>query len=400
MRPCSSQVGVVAGAFIWLVLAPALAADLSQTPARIKAVHVSRRDVERVVKLPGTLLPWEEIDVFARTSGYVRDVRVDRGSVVKAGDTLLTLEAPEMVADLEAARARLAEAQAEIPRTQAEAALAVLLATRLARVQKESPEGVPVHTVDEARVKATVAGRLVGVARARARTMEAALARAQAVCDLMQVLAPFPGVVTDRWIHPGAFVPLPGTARTDNARLLHLANTSRLRLAAAVPEVESRWVKAGTPLKFSADVVPGRVFSATVSRVAGVLDPGSRVLTIEADVDNPAGTLPAGAFARVELLVELHPNAGVVPSEALVQVRKVVHLAFILDGKMVRRKVKVGVNTGTMVEILGLEEDGAVVPVPPGSLIGIQIPDSLANGTPVTVELDPPVDPTKRRGAP
>ncbi|MBI4859835.1 MAG: efflux RND transporter periplasmic adaptor subunit, partial [Candidatus Riflebacteria bacterium] len=298
-----------------------------------------------------------------------------------------------------AARARLAEAHAEIARAEAEAALASLLATRLARVQRESPEGVPVHTVDEARAKATVAARSVMVARARARTMEAARVRAQAMCDLMHVRAPFPGVVTDRWIHPGAFVPLAGTTRADSSRLFHLANTSRLRLAAAVPEVESRWVKVGTSLKFSIDAAPGQTLPAAVSRVARVLDPSSRVLTIEADVDNPTGTLPAGAFTRVELLVELRPDAGVVPSEALVQVRKVPHLAFIVDGKIVRRRVRVGVNTGTMAEIIGIEEDGAVAPVPPGSLIGVQVPDSLTNGTPVTAELDPTVDPTRGRAA-
>ncbi|MBI4859836.1 MAG: efflux RND transporter periplasmic adaptor subunit, partial [Candidatus Riflebacteria bacterium] len=110
MRLSSSRFGVVAGAFICVGLVPALAADSIEPPARIKAIHLARSEVERVVKLPGTLLPWEETDVFARVSGYARDVRVDRGSVVKAGDTLLTVEAPEMTADLEAARARLAEA--------------------------------------------------------------------------------------------------------------------------------------------------------------------------------------------------------------------------------------------------------------------------------------------------
>ncbi|MBI4864873.1 MAG: efflux RND transporter periplasmic adaptor subunit, partial [Candidatus Riflebacteria bacterium] len=210
--------------------------------------------------------------------------------------------------------------------------------------------------------------------------------------------APFPGVVTDRWIHPGAFVPLPGTGRAESSRLLHLANTSHLRLTAAVPEVESRWVKVGTPLKFRVDAVPGRTLAAAVSRVARVLDPVSRVLTIEADVDNPGGMLPAGAFTRVELLMEVHPNAVVVPSEALVRVRKVPHLALVLDGRIARRKVKVGVNTGTVVEIIGLEEGDGVRPVPPGSLIGVQVPDSLTDGAPVTVGLDPAASPRPPAG--
>ncbi|MEK7862407.1 MAG: efflux RND transporter periplasmic adaptor subunit, partial [Chloroflexota bacterium] len=298
MQPCDARARLLTGALALLTFAPACAAEPPEKSTRIKAVPLAKRDVERVIKLPGTLMPWEEIDVFARTSGYARDVRVDRGSTVNAGDALLALEAPELSADLESARARLAEAESEIARADAEAALAELSAGRLARVRKASPEGVPLHALDEARAKADVARRLTDVSRARAKTMRAAVARAQALSDLMLVRAPFPGVITDRWVHPGAFVPLPGTSRAESARLFHLANTTRLRLAVAIPEVESRWVRAGTPVKFTTDAVPGRTLSARVSRLARVLDPGSRVLWVEADVDNQGGALPAGAFVR------------------------------------------------------------------------------------------------------
>jgi RND family efflux transporter MFP subunit len=339
------------------------------------------------VDLPGTLRPWESIDLFARVAGYAREVRVDRGSRVAAGDVLLVLDAPELPADVRVARAKLGECEAEIAQKQSESELARVTHQRLAAVRKESPEGVSVHALDEAKAKAEVARRALDVARARARSVQAALERSQVMQDLCVIKAPFAGIVTDRWVDPGSFIPSPGSSRSEGARLLHLAGVSRLRLEIAVPETESRRVQVGTPARVTLDAVPGRSLEAAVSRVAGVLSPMSRTLAAEIDLDNPRGDIPAGAFARVRLVVEVRRDARVVPREAVSAVGGRPHLALIEAGRIARKPVTTGLSAGGVVEIVGIQKDGgAVEPPPDGALVGLAIPPSVEDGTEVTTE--------------
>ncbi|MBI3891652.1 MAG: efflux RND transporter periplasmic adaptor subunit [Candidatus Wallbacteria bacterium] len=340
--------------------------------------------------LPGSLRPWQEIDLFARVSGYAHDVRVDRGSRVTTGEMLVSLDAPELLVDAAAAKARATEAAAEVAQRKAEAALASISYDRLRTVRKETPEGVSVQAVEEAKARSDVARRVVELALARAASAEEGAKRAQVMADLTTLRAPFAGVVTDRWIDPGAFVPTAGSSRSDGARLLHLADTSRLRLVLSVPESESQRVRLGTAARVTVDAVPGKKVSAAISRLSEVLQSSSRTLTAEIDVENPDGAIPAGAFARVTLVLEVHENALVVPKEALVQISKKPHLVLIEGEKLERRPVKLGASVGGLVEILGIEKDDSTTPLTSDAVLGLNVSDSIPNGGTVRAEAASP----------
>lgn len=378
-----------------LLVSMALAAPMGSSRAQdqapqIRTTTVSRRTVESTVELPGSLRPWQEIDLFARVSGYAKAIGVDRGSRVKQGEMLVSLDAPELAADAAAGKARSAEAEAEVAQRRAEAGLATISYDRLRTVRKEAPEGVSLQAVEEAKAKADVARRVVELALARASSAEAGAKRAQVMAELTTLRAPFAGVITDRWIDPGAFVPAAGSSRSEGARLLHLADTSRLRLVLSVPESESRRVHPGTKARVTIDAVPGKKLDAVVSRLSEVLQPSSRTLTAELDLENPDGTIPAGAFARVTLVLEVHENALVVPKEAVVNVAKKPHLVLIEGGKLERRPVKLGSGVAGFLEVLGLEREGSVTPLAPDAVLGLNASDSIPNGAAVRVEAASP----------
>src|SRR5262245_37250039 len=199
--------------------------------AAVEVVKVGARPVERQTKLPGEFQPYLAVPIFAKVNGFVKVVNVDRGSAVKQGQVLATLEAPEMIAQVAEAQSK---AQAvELQRVEAEAKLA---STRSTYDRLKAASATPGVVAEN---DVVVAQKAVEAAEALVRSYEdsikAAQAQVQAVKDLQQYLtikAPFDGIITERNVHPGALVG-PGAASTP---LLRLHQVSRLRLVVAVPE--------------------------------------------------------------------------------------------------------------------------------------------------------------------
>jgi len=349
----------------------------------VQVVNLRREILREPLQRPGVLRPWEEVDLLARVAGYVREVRVDRGQQVKAGEVLLTIEAPELEVDLASARASLEEAQAAVAEKVAAAELAELVHQRWLEVRKMTPEGVPRHQVDEAAAKARVALKGVELAQAKSRSFETKVKHAEVLFDLTSVRAPFDGVIISRDVDPGARLPAGGDA-SGAARLFRLANISRLRLESTVPEVQSQSVSKGIPLEFALDSLGGAKFQGTVSRTAGVLDPASKTLVVEADVENPTGRIPAGAFARVRFLIGSEEPVLVAPFEAVFFDGGNPRVALIEGGRVIRRRVELGPNNGVWVELRG---EG----IREGSLLGYKLPATIPEGAEVEViVIEPP----------
>lgn len=373
------------------LMAAALLASASLVQADVAAVQVvpiRQRTVERKLELPGSLRPWEDVELFARVAGYAKEIRVDRGSRVKARDILVVLDAPELEADVAAARARVEEAKAEVEKARAEAKLAETASNRLTVVRKETPEGVSKQMLDEAVAKALVARRTLELTQARAQAIAASLERASTLAGLTRIRAPFSGVVTERLVDPGAYVPGAGASRAESARLLRLANVSRLRLVLAVPESESRFVRDGTHATLRVDACPGWSREATVARTSGVLDPASRTLTAEIDVENADGSITAGSYARAVVTLEARSGAAVVPPRAIQTIGKKPHLALVENGVVRRCPVTVGISTAEFVEVVACEKEGRSVPPQAGVLVALDVPSSVKDGETVTTRMD------------
>lgn len=246
----------------------------------------------QTLKLPGELKPWQRVSLTARVTGIVDAVDADRGSIVKQGQILVRLSAPEMKAQIAEAEARVLTIAAQ--KTEAEARLSadestLQRLTAAARTQGAVAENDLVQ-----------AGKAVAAARAVVQSFDrsatAAEAQVQALKDLetyLRIAAPFNGIVTERKVHPGAL------ASTQSGSLLEIEQVSKLRLEVAVPEAESARIPISSRIQFTVPAHPGRTFTGVVARQARSLNAATRTLPVELDVDNSSGALAPGMYAEV-----------------------------------------------------------------------------------------------------
>ena len=219
---------------------------------------------------------------------------VDRGSAVKQGDLLVELSAPEMKAQLAEVEAR---AQAIEAQRAESAARLVAAESTLARLTAAAatPGAVAQNDIVQARQQVDA---LKATFSAIEKSAAAARSQAQVLKELQSYLAitaPFAGVITTRWIHPGAL------ASPSSGPLLELEQVSRLRLILAVPESELRSFPAGMRVSFTVPAHPGRTFTGVIARLSRSLDPKSRTMPVEADVMNADGALAPGMYAEIAL---------------------------------------------------------------------------------------------------
>ena len=279
----------------------------------IELVPVVRKPVSRTISLPGEFQPFLSVALYARVPGYVETVAVDRGSVVKQGDLLVALNAPEMKAHIAEAESKVqaAEAdrlQAEAKLTSMEATLSSLQAklksaqTTYDRLKKasETPGVIAGNELDVALQSAEaqrgdIEAQRAGIQAQRSSidalrdkkvAAEAELRALQEMEGYLKVTAPFDGVVAERGVHPGALV-----GPSASTPLLVLQQVSRLRLVVAVPEENVGGIVRGATVPFSVPAFPTRTFSGTVARVSPALDPKTRTMPVELDVANREQTL-------------------------------------------------------------------------------------------------------------
>jgi RND family efflux transporter MFP subunit len=403
----AAVVAVSAVAYILTVDRPALAqtkagagADAtpsgraaSEQPSRPVAVETAtpdRRTLVRELALPASLEAYESADLYAKTSGYIAEVKVDIGSRVRAGDLLVRINVPEMADELRQAEATLAAKGANLEALKAKAARAALMvetaaAEEVAReaeaelhkitaTRKEelfNGRAIPQQEYDEARIKLSIAKAQVNVAKAKragaagdqraaeadanvaeseVAVAEAAIARLKTLMEYASITAPFDGVITKRQTDPGDFVR--SAAQGATMPLFVLANIDRLRIVLDVPESDCRFVKDGTPLEVRLAAHDAKPLALTVSRSAHALNPSTRTMRAEADLPNADYALAPGMFAHVSIKLETKQAALLVPSKAVrVHGRDV--FVLVADGGVARSvPVQVGYDDGEWTEIV------------------------------------------------
>lgn len=331
------------------------------TAPRVEVVAARNGTVDQRVRLAGSLEAYERVALHAKVTGYLEELRVDIGSRVEEGEVLARLTIPEMEAELTRTRAEIPAARARLDRARARAELADVTARRLRELQSSEPGAVMAQDVDVAEAEREVAWSEMAVLQADLERARAHLTEFEAMARYAQLRAPFAGVITERHVHPGALV----IAGDDNnaVPLFSIARADRLRLVVPVPESLAHECRTGLELAFAIDTFPGRAFRARVSRVASALDPQTRMMRTEADVENEDGALRPGMYARVDLDLGGLPKATALPAST---VRGGTGAPFVLtveDGKLKRVAVEI------------LKDDGATVVVS----------SELAANTPVVV---------------
>ncbi|HSI04888.1 MAG: efflux RND transporter periplasmic adaptor subunit [Myxococcota bacterium] len=296
--------------------------EARSTPV-IETFSLAVASVEMTVSLPGELSPYEAVDIRARVSGLISALSVDRGSKVRKDDVLLRLRAPELSAQRAEAQARSRTQESTLKRLE-EAA--------------QTPGAVATNEVDIARTT-------LEAERARTASLEA-------LESYTSIRAPFAGIVTKRYVHPGALV-----SPTDRDPLLRLEDVSRLRLTVAVPEHASGSLTLGESVPFTVAAYPGERFMGVIQRSAGSIDTTTRTLPVELDVANADNRLAPGSYAQVAWPVR-HERTFMVPRTALVQTATRLFVICVREGKAARVEVRRGLTRGDDVEIFGEVREG------------------------------------------
>ncbi len=342
---------------------------LAQAP--VEVVKVVSKRLELTTPLPGELTPYQSVAVYPKVSGFVEAITVDRGSMVKAGELLVKLSAPEVVAQRAAAQAQLQSALAAV--SEAEARLAADDATfRRLKAASATPGVVSGNELEVAQKTADAARARVQALREAAGAAKAALQSFQDMEAYLQVKAPFDGVVTERNVHPGALVGPSGTP------MLRIEQVARLRLVVAVPETRAGSITRGVKVSFSVPAFPGETFTGMVARVAHSVDQKTRTMPVELDVANPGGRLSPGMFPEVSWPVSRVRPSLFVPNSAVARTMEQIFVVRVRNGKADWVKVRTGAVSGTLIEVFGDLQDGDEV--------ALRGTDELKPGTAVTAQ--------------
>jgi membrane fusion protein, multidrug efflux system len=320
----------------------------------VETATVTRRTEQQVVPLPGELTPFQASALSARISGFVEHVMVDRGTSVKQGQKLAALAVPELAAQSAEARSRVLLAEAR--KAEAESKVTTTVST-LERMKRAATTPGTVAGLDMVRAEEDVVS-----ARAALQTQvqgvegaKAALNSVLALEEYRSIVAPFSGRIVERLVHPGALVgPTTGP-------LFRLEQVSRLRLVLPVPEHSMGVITQGRVLEFRVPAHPGKTFTARLARSAGSLDPKTRTMSVEADVENVAGLLAPGMFPEVSWPIARDSGALLVPATAVVTTTERTFVIRVTNGKAEWVTVKKGATTGELVEVAGNVKAGDVV---------------------------------------
>jgi RND family efflux transporter MFP subunit len=323
-----------------------------------------------MVELPGEFLPFLTVSLHAKVASYVERVLVDRGSLVKQGDLLVELSAPEMAAQIAEAESRAQAGEAD--RLQAEAQLAAAEST-YERMKKaaETPGAIAGNELVQAQKQTDAAQALLN---SRQQASKAAQSSVRALQDLqayLKIVAPFNGVVTDRMVHPGALVG-PG----DDIALLIIQQVSHLRLVVPVPEEDVSGLVNGASVPFHVPAWPQRTYSGTIARISRALDEKTRTMAVELDVINRDGSLAPGMYASVKWPVRRSRPALFLPKTSVVTTTERTFVIRDQGGRAEWMDVKKGVSEGDLVEVIG--------ELKAGDKVVRHATDEIRDGTPLS----------------
>ena len=325
--------------------APAAAvAPAGEASPALDTVQVTSETLNTTAKLPGELAPYEMVSLYPRVSGFVEDVAVDRGSVVKRGQLLARLSAPELAS-------QRAEAESKLQ--------AVRSTSERMRAASDTPGAVAKHDLE--------------VADSAVKADEARVQSLKTLESYLYVRAPFDGVITERNVHPGALVGPPAGANA--TPMLRMESVGHLRLTVAVPETDVGSIAEGAKAEFVVRTWPGQRFVGVIKRVAHAIDTKTRTMPVELDVENGNNKLAAGMFADVFWPIRREAPSLFVPPSAIVQTTEKTYVDRVRDGAIEQVVVQRGMALKERVEVVG--------PLQPGDTILKRGSEELKDGAKV-----------------
>jgi len=330
--------------FVFLVAA---CKDQSQQPGLVKSIGkpdtvksfaLQAGKIEKQTTLPGELLSYEQAEIHPKVAGYVKDMKVDIGSIVRKGQVLAIVEAPEIQSGVEAASGKMQAAKAKYEASrdtykrvlEASGSDGVIAPDELQRARNQM-------LADSADYKSTVF----------------AAQSSRQVGNYLVIVAPFNGIITQRNVHEGAYVGNP-----NQKGILEIRDNSRLRLQVAVPEALTGVQLKDNKIHFSTKANPDQLFEGSLVRRSGSIDPATRTETWEFEIKNDKNALKPGAFADVKLEVSRSRPSFLVPFPAIVTTLEKKFVIRVRGGITEWVDVSQGINLTDRTEIFGKLNEG------------------------------------------
>ncbi|HLJ49905.1 MAG TPA: efflux RND transporter periplasmic adaptor subunit [Bryobacteraceae bacterium] len=323
----------------------------------VRVVHPQLAAPVQEIVLPGNTQAFTDSPIYARTSGYLARWYFDIGARVRKGDLLAEIETPEVDQQLQQAQAQLVTANAnyDLAKTTADRWQFLLKSNSVSK--QETDQAVANMNAQKATVDSNAAN----------------VRRLEQLQSFEKVYAPFDGVITARSTDIGALIDAGSAAQSKE--LFHLASIATLRVFVPVPEVYSHAARPGATATLTLDEYPGRVFHGRLARNSSAIDPSSRTLLAEVDVDNPEGLLLPGAYISVHLKLPLTIRSVTIPANTLLFRREGLRVGVVHGSRADLVPVTIGRDYGANVEIVsGLRASDSIILDPS---------DSLESGAPI-----------------
>jgi membrane fusion protein (multidrug efflux system) len=344
--------------------------------AQQQTVVVASVDSQRLstnLSLPAQVTAYQMVNVYPKVTGFIEQIRVDRGSHVKAGEMIARLSAPEMVAQKSQAEARFRATQAQLAAAKAKLASNSGTFEHLA-VAAKVPGVVAANDVAVAEQTVVADRAQVEAASNEVKAAEDALRSVSQLEEYLIVRAPFDGVVTERNFHPGALVG-PSSGQAGSPPIVRIEQVNRLRLTVPVPEAYVAGLTEGLQVAFTIPAYPGRKFHAPIARISQSVDQTTRTMAVELDIRNAANEITPGSFASVEWPIHRTYEALVVPASAIATDLQRTFVIRIHDGKAEWVDVKTGLTADGKTEVFGQLQSG--------DMVVRNATDAIRPGTPV-----------------
>jgi RND family efflux transporter MFP subunit len=326
---------------------------LASASPLVTVVNPQAGEPQRELILPGNIEAFTDAPIYARTNGYLKVWHADIGTVVRKGQLLAEIESPEVDRQLQQAHAQEGMAVANEQ-------LAQLTADRESKL---------VDTNAVSRQEYDNAVSALAARKAETASASANVGRLQQLVGFERIEAPFDGTITARNTDIGQLVDA-GSA-SGGRELFRIAATGKLRVFIAVPQADSSGARPGVPVDLTVSERPGKKYRGVVARTANAIDPLTRTLRVEVDIDNAAGELLPGAYAQVHLMRQEPAAALLVPASALLFRAEGPRLATVdASNKVTLAPVTLGRDYGTVVEIItGLKASDRVIDSPPDAIL-------------------------------
>lgn len=292
----------------------------------VEVVNPKPRTFTVEVLITGTARPNQKVMLYSMESGYVKNIRKDIGDRVRKGETIAVLDNPELYSQREKLKVQLQAKQSTY--------------VRLKSIQEKTPALTPIQLVEDAEAEYL-----------------AVQAEWNAINDrinFLKVQAPFSGVITQRFVDNGALLQS-GLSQTDPQAIAELQQTDPIRLTIFLPESDVSAIKAGMEVSVTFPELPGESFFVQVSRMAKALDPTSKTMQVEIDIDNPDDRIITGMYAKCLIQIKSREDVPSLPLIAKTMYQDEPHVLVVKEGKVNRIPLRTGLSGKDYFEVLNPE---------------------------------------------